>query len=85
LGDRVKGTSFESRPGYYPSRNRRVRARFDALEQEFAEVLPEVLQTAQAASVAGPAEAAQIFDGFTASCVDKVMVALNELLEEFKP
>src|SRR5688572_23350416 len=60
LGDRVKGTSLESRPGYYPPRNRRVRARFDALEQEFAEVLPEVLQTAQAASVAGPTEAAQI-------------------------
>ncbi len=84
MGDRVKGGALESRPGYYPARNQRVRARFDALEQEFAEVLPEVLQTAQAASAAGRAEVAQIFDGFTASCVDKVMKVLDELLEELK-
>lgn len=83
LNDQVKGASVESRPNAYATRNPLVRSRFDALEQEFAEVLPEVLQTAQAASVAGREEVAQIFDGFTSSCVDKVLATLDELLSEF--
>jgi secernin len=84
LNDQVKGAAIESRPNTYLSRNPLVRSRFDALEQEFAGALPEVLQAAREASAAGREEVAQILDGFSESCVDKVVGALHEFLSEFK-
>jgi hypothetical protein len=72
--DQVKGHPIASAPGMYPARNRLVRARFDALEQEFEAATPEVVRQA----AAHPAARAAILDEFTRHCVDKVLAALQE-------
>jgi secernin len=80
LMDRVKGHPVASLPGLYPTRNRVVRARFDALEAAFDRATPEVVQQAQAA---GEPDAAAILDAFTQRCVEQVLAALEELLATF--
>jgi secernin len=84
LHDRVKGDPIKSYPTHYPVRNQQVRARFDALEEAFVAELPEVLQKAKANSAASSEAVAQIFDEFTHRCVDRVVVALEELLPAFE-
>jgi secernin len=81
LVDRVKGHPITSLPGYYPIRNRRVRERFDPLEQEFEVELPDVLRLARAARDAD--STSLILDEFTERCVQRVMAVLRELLSEF--
>jgi secernin len=82
LNDRVKGDAIKSLPGYYPQRNRQVRARFDALEQEFSAQLPQVMARA-AENRQNPLEVARILDQFSAACVDKVLAAIEDLLAAF--
>jgi hypothetical protein len=72
---------MSSLPGWYPARNRLVRARFDALEQEFEEEITEVVRQALAAEQ--PATTAGILDEFTERCVHKVLTALQELIANF--
>jgi secernin len=76
LMDSVKGDPIVARPGCYPQRNQIVRARFDQLEQEFAAEVPEVWQRYVQASDA------HILDRFTERCVERVMAALQGLLNE---
>jgi secernin len=83
LTDRVKGDPIKSLPGYYPSRNRRVRATFDALEQAFAAELPGVMAEAVSLKDKDSGAAAAVLDQFTATCVQQVVTALRELFDEF--
>jgi secernin len=80
LMDAVKGGPVHSRPDAYPSRNRRVRAAFDALEQEFEAEVPEVVREAAQMREVNQVAAACILDGFSEQCVHKVMASLDELL-----
>ncbi len=79
LNDRVKGDAIRSIPGLYPERNRIVRAKFDALERNFAAQLAQVLQADQAAN----GVSATILDDFTADCVQRVVAAVRDLLSQF--
>ena len=81
LLDRVKGNPTASVPGLYPVRNQLVRARFDALEQEFEAQTPSVVQ--EALAVDPGAVRAAVLDDFTARCVHKVHAELRELLSAF--
>lgn len=83
LLDKVKGDPIQSLLDYYANRNRIVRAKFDALEQEFEAALPDLLQQAAQAKKAGAQQATSIFDQFTEQCVGQVTATLNELLDEF--
>jgi secernin len=85
LLDRVKGAAVGSLPGCYTERNRRVRARFDALEGEFASSLPDVLRQATQARQAGESADPAVLDAFTDGCVQAVEQALQELIAEFPP
>jgi hypothetical protein len=76
--DSVKGDPIAARPGYYAQRNPIVRARFDRLEQEFAAEVPEVWRHYLQAGDG------QILDGFTERCAEQVVIALKELLNEWK-
>jgi secernin len=76
LMDRVKGDAVGSVPGYYARRNRRVRARFDPLEREFAAAVPNVIRDYAASGDAA------VLDRFTAGCVAQVTEALHALLDE---
>ena len=78
LMDRVKGHPITSLPGLYPARNQLVRARFDALEQEFEAQAPNVVK--QALAVDHPGDRASILDEFSQSCVGNVLTVLRELL-----
>lgn len=78
LLDRVKCDPISSVPGLYPVRNRLVRERFDALEQEFEAQVPAVVR--EALAVDQPNLRAAILDDFTQRCVHKVHAVLNELL-----
>jgi secernin len=78
LMDRVKGHPITSLPGLYPARNQLVRARFDALEQEFEAETPNVVR--QALAVEHPSARASILDEFSQRCVSKVHMVLQELL-----
>ena len=85
LMDVVKGDVIRSVPGCYAERNPIVRARFDALEQQFAAALPDVMNAAMTARGQGDENAgAQLLDEFSARCVDQVVAALNELIEMFE-
>ncbi len=81
LMDRVKGNPITSAPGLYPTRNQAVRAKFDALEQEFEAATVPVMQQALAAEQ--PEARASILDEFTRGCVHQVLAALEELLAAF--
>jgi hypothetical protein len=81
LLDEAKGHPITSLPGWYPARNRLVRAKFDALEQEFEEEITEVVRQALAAKQS--ASAALIMDEFSERCVHKVLTALQELMAKF--
>lgn len=81
LLDRVKGDAISSVAGLYPVRNQLVRARFDALEEEFEAQVPAVIQEALAVDQLGLR--AVILDDFTHRCVYKVHTALHELLSAF--
>jgi secernin len=76
LMDSVKGDPIAARPGYYQQRNRIVRARFDQLEREFAAEVPEVWSHYMRAGDA------HILDRFAERCVEWVVTALRELLNE---
>jgi secernin len=78
LMDTVKGDPIRSLPGYYPKRNTQVRARFDALEMEFADELPKIVQQATASADGVNAE---VLDNFTQRCVEKVVKTTRDLLE----
>jgi secernin len=82
LMDRVKGHPITSLPGLYPARNQLVRARFDALEQEFEAETQNVVRQALAAE--HPEAHAAILDEFSRRCVDKVHTVLQELLPGFR-
>jgi secernin len=81
LIDKVKGDPVASVPGLYRSRNRIVREQFDAIEQQCAAELPDVLQRAAGANTT--ARRAELLDAFTARCVDRVVTTLRELLVQF--
>lgn len=83
LNDKVKGDPIESLPGYYEVRNQAVRAKFDAIEKACAEELPGVLAHAVEAKDIGQEAVANVFDEFTEMCVNRVLIALEELLQEF--
>lgn len=85
LLDRTKGAAIGSRPGVYPQRNAIVRARFDALEQEFEAALPAVMEQAQAAVEDGADATAGVLDRFSARCVEQTVDAVRGLLHEFAP
>jgi secernin len=81
LMDRVKGDPIASLPGFYSSRNRAVRATFDALETEFEAEISGVMQRAMTTEDTGTSAA--ILDDFTHRCVERVRAALGELLAAF--
>jgi len=81
LLDRVKGDPISSVTGMYPARNQLVRARFDALEQEFEAQVTAVMREALEADQLGLRSA--ILDDFTQLCVHKVHTVLQELLSTF--
>jgi len=81
LMDKVKGDPVKSVPGFYPPRNRIVRERFDAIEQECAAELPDVLQRAADSNTTD--RRAETLDEFTAKYVDRVVITLRELLVQF--
>jgi hypothetical protein len=74
--DSVKGDPIAARPGYYPQRNQIVRAQFDHLEQEFAAQVPEIWRRYVQAGDA------HLLDRFTERCVERVVMALQQLLNE---
>jgi secernin len=76
LMDQAKGEAISARPGYYPKRNRLVRARFDQLEQAFMAEMPEVMRR-----YAGSGDGS-ILAGFSERCVEQVVEVLTELLNE---
>jgi hypothetical protein len=80
LNDWVKGDALRSLPGFYQERNPVVRQRFDALEQAFANQLPQVMRQAEAHREHDPAEMARILDQFTAACIEQVTAELTRLL-----
>jgi secernin len=82
LLDVVKGDPTTSVPGYYPVRNRLVRACFDSLEAEFAAALLDILQSVGDYASIDEHKTTCMLDQFTARCVDKVVTAINELLRE---
>ena len=81
LNDAVKGNAIESVPGCYPARNPIVRARFNALEQDFAAQLPDMVNQALAS---GEVDSAKL-GSFTVACVQRVLEALHGLLTDFEP
>ncbi len=83
LMDRVKGDPIKSIPGYYPVRNALVRERFDVLEQQFESELPQVMRDALASRQSDGEIDRSILDRFTASCVDRVVPVLHDLLRQF--
>jgi secernin len=83
LLDTVKGDPVKRLPGHYRTKNPLVRAKFDALEAEFAARLPRVLGRAIAAKKAtGAPEAACILDEFTEACVREVLATSERLLSD---
>src|SRR5581483_6867070 len=84
LMDQVKGDAISSSPNYYPERNRRVRAVFDSLEDEFSSQLPQIANTSIDHRPSDPESFARRLDAFTAACVQKVTSALESLLREFE-
>jgi secernin len=80
LTDTVKGHSIHSISGSYTARNRLVRARFDALEEQFQAEVPAVLKRA----VGSNTTAARTLNDFTNSCVQQVVKTIRELLNELK-
>jgi secernin len=83
LMDAVKGDPIISVDNFYPTRNRRVRAIFDALETEFEAELPVLMQRASRIRAVDRQASAQILDEFTDRCVRKVVAEVERLLAEF--
>ena len=83
LMDVVKGDPIISVDNYYPARNRRVRAVFDALEAEFEAELPMLMQRASRMRAVDRQASAHILDEFTDRCVRKVVAEVERLLAEF--
>jgi secernin len=82
LLDVVKGDPVASVPGYYPERNRLVRSRFDALEADFAAELAELLSHCTVRPPMADEEQARRLDDFSSRCVERVVAAVNDLLNE---
>jgi len=82
LNDRVKGSAVRSLPGCYAQRNPQVRLKFDALEETFAEQLPEVVKRAVKTREQDPAGMARILDEYSEVCVNQVLACLEDLLEK---
>jgi hypothetical protein len=69
----------------WDKRNPIVREAFDALEEEFAAGLPDVIQQAVKLRKAGKNdEAAKVLDKYTALCVSKAVEKVNELRTQFE-
>ena len=83
LMDNVKGDPIHSLPEHYPVRNRKVRMVFDRLEREFEAQVSDVMRNASELRETNPEAAAYILDELSEQCVDKVIVAIRELLAEF--
>jgi secernin len=82
LMDNVKGDPIHSLPGCYPVRNRKVRTAFDRLEEEFEAELPDIMRKAVETRENDHEVAAQVLDGFSEKCVNKVVAAIRELMTE---
>lgn len=82
LMDKVKGDPIKSLPGYYESRNRLIRERFDAIEREIEAEVPEVIRKAVELRNTHREEMTQILDKFTENCLNKVIVVLKDLLRQ---
>jgi len=80
--DSVKGDAVNSLPGRYPIRNRRVRASFDILEQEFEAEVPDVMRKAIETRETDQEAAARILDEFSERCVNRVVMSIHGLLKE---
>ena len=77
--DKVKGDPIRSLPSSYAYRNRLVRARFDALEEQFQAEVPKVVrQAVDSGARTG------ILDDFTKSCVQQVVKTIRALLSELE-
>lgn len=69
----------------WAQRNPIVREKFDALEEEFAAGIPDVIQQAVELRNAGNIQgAADVLDEYTAFCVSKAVKKVNELRERFE-
>jgi hypothetical protein len=69
----------------YAQRNALVRAAFDPLEEEFEAGLPAVLEESGALRRDGRvAEAAARLEAYSSSCVERVLVVLDELRDELR-
>jgi hypothetical protein len=79
LLDETKGDPISSRPGCYPARNRDVRARFEAIEQQIQAELPGVMRRRAALRKESAQEAARFLDSYSQECVDRVLRAVYDL------
>jgi secernin len=79
LLDCTKGDEIKSIPSLYTTRNQIVRERFDALEADFRTQLPTIVASA---TQNGDVDAT-ILNQFSADCVDRVLVVIHGLLEDF--
>ncbi|MEE9284425.1 MAG: C69 family dipeptidase, partial [Dehalococcoidia bacterium] len=84
LMDVVKGDPVRSLPGFYASRNRLVRERFDEIERQVRSELPETLRKAADLRDADPDGMACELDAFTERWVAKVTATVRELLRELE-
>jgi secernin len=82
LMDSVKGDPVNSLPGHYPNRNRKVRAAFDQLEQEFEAEVPDVMRKAVETRETDHEAAAHILAEFSERCINRVVAAIHKLLME---
>ncbi len=80
LMEQTKGDAIYSQPGLYPQRNQIVRNCFDSLELKFKETLPDVVAQSHQNSELN----IQALDAFTADCVNRVVQATQNLLEQFQ-
>ncbi|MHC4825618.1 MAG: C69 family dipeptidase, partial [Planctomycetota bacterium] len=72
LHDRASGSMEDRTP--------ELRAVFDALEKDFEQGLPEVIERAVSLRRAGQADdAAAVLDAYSAACLDRAVAAANEL------
>lgn len=69
----------------WAQRNPIVREAFDALEEEFASGVPDVIQRAvELRNTGNTEEAAKVLDDYTARCVSKAVEKVNELRLRFE-
>ncbi len=70
--------------GGMEDRTPKVRAVFDALEQDFEQGLPDIIKQAVLMRRAGRTnEAAAVLDAYSAACLERAIAAAKELITEF--